>query len=251
MTGLKFIVRTLVPVTAALLSSCIDCREEYWLRADGSGRAELTYLLPAAVAAAHGGEPGIREALVAFLKQTPEITSSNCEVVTRDKRVWIKIDASFDSALDLKDIVSRDSMKDLPAAANHLAGDIEAEMHGRTLDFQRRISAAAALPGSAFLPDSQLEGHRLTYIMHLPAVAGESNATRTEDGGRTLIWDVALSRAIREPVVTRFKMTVPIPWNLVSAIAVPLSLVSGGWLMLRRRKSRTRFPIGNSGNSVL
>ena len=36
---------------AALLSSCIDGREEFWLRGDGSGAAEVVYEVPAAAAA--------------------------------------------------------------------------------------------------------------------------------------------------------------------------------------------------------
>lgn len=251
MTDLKLIARLLVLAVAGLLSSCIDGREEYWLQADGSGRAEITYQLPAAVAAGHGGEPGLRKLIAGFLKNTPEITTSTVDVATLENRVRVTLHASFDSAFALKDLASGDSRDGLPAAASHLVGEVTANLSGRTLDFTRTIRAAKALPGAAFLPASRFDGHRLLYIMHLPAAAMETNATHVEDAGRTLIWDIPLARALREPVITRFMMEAPIPWRFVSAIAVPLSLATCGLLFLRIRRSLTRFPGGNRGNSVL
>jgi hypothetical protein len=55
-----------------------------------------------------------------------------------------------------------------------------------------------------------------------------------EDAGRTLIWDIPLAQAVKSPVITRFKMDMPIPWTLVSCIAIPLSLACG--VMIRRMK---------------
>jgi hypothetical protein len=251
MTGLRPIARILIVAIAGMLSSCIDCREEYWLHADGSGRAELIYTIPAAAAAVHGGESGVRDMITAFLKQTPQFTTSTLEVATKDKRIQVKLNATFDSALDLKDIISGDHLKTLPAAATSLIGDLSADIRGRSVDFSRKISPSKALPGSAFLPASQYQGHRLHYIMHLPAVPTDSNATRIEDGGRTLVWDIPLATAIRTPPVMRFKMDIPIPWKFVSAIAILISLASGGFIFLRIRKSRNRFPVGNPQISVL
>lgn len=250
MTASTPIVRVVLVIIAGLLSSCIDSREEYWLQADGSGRAEFTYRMPAAVATAHGGDSGIRNMIADFLKQTPELAASHYEVVTEENRVRVTVTAAFDSALALKDIVSRNSHKSLPSAATHLAGIVTADMQWNTLDFSRKISASRALPGSAFLPASKFDGHRVLYIMHLPAVPSESNATRVEDFGRTLVWDIPLAQAVKSPVVIRFKMAVPIPWRLVSAIAIPL-LAAACALAFHSRKSRNRFTLGNPGNSVM
>lgn len=227
----------LLSATAIQLTSCIDSHEEYWLEADGGGRAEVTYTLPAAVARMHGGDSGIREIVTGFLHKTPEITSSGCEVVTRENRTCVTIRAAFDSALDLKDLASGQSIQSLPSAASHLAGQVRAGLSGRTLDFNRTITPSKALPGSAFLPASQFAGHRLVYIMHLPAAATDSNATRVEDSGRTLVWDIPLEQALGSPITTRFKMEIPVPWTLVTTIALPLSL-AGGFAWVRLRKSR-------------
>ncbi len=243
MSPLRFIFRLSVIVIAACFCSCIDSREEYWLEADGSGRAEITYHLPAAAAAVHGGESGLRELVAGFLKETPEIANSACDVIIEGKRVRIKINVAFDSALDLREIGNGAAMKTLPAAATYLAGEVTAGLRGRTLEYARKISTSKALPGAAFLSAAQLDGHRMTYIMHLPAAPIESNATRVENAGRTLVWDIPLSQALKSPVVTRFKMQIPIPWSLVSAIAIPLSGVACGAMLLRRRKLRNRFPL--------
>ncbi len=42
MKYLNYAVRILLLAFTALLCSCIDSREEFWLQADGSGRAEIT-----------------------------------------------------------------------------------------------------------------------------------------------------------------------------------------------------------------
>lgn len=243
----RFFLVAMLPV---FFGSCIDGREEFWLKPDGSGRAQLTYHLPGAAAALHGGESGIREMITDFLGRTPEITSSDCEVRTEGDRVRVGIQVGFKSALALKNALAGDSLKSLPGAASHLAGEVRADLRGTTLDFSRRITPAKALPGATFLGGPQLEGHRLTYIMHLPVAAAESNATRVEDSGRTLIWDLPLAQAVKTPVFTRFRMQVPIPWKWVAAIAVPLCLAIG-FVFIRFRRSRARFPGGNSPPSVL
>lgn len=242
MISWKSAIRCLVIAAMGILSSCIDSREEYWLQADGSGRAEMTYHLPAAAAAAHGGESGIREMIDGFLKQTPEITTSSCEVGTHGERLRVTITITFRSALAMRDVMAGDTLKSLPTAAAHLAGEVTADLRGRTLDFNREISPSKALPGAVFMPASRFAGHRLIYIMHLPAAATESNASRVENDGHTLVWDIPLAQALKAPVVTRFKMRIPIPWSLVTAVAIPLSLATCGLIVLRRRKPRPPAP---------
>lgn len=250
MSSHPIILRMLAAALAVLLASCIDCREEYWLRADGGGRAALTYHLPLAAAAMHGGESGLRAVISDFLGKTPEFSASACEVATVGDRVRVDVRVEFASALALQKALAGDSLKDLPGPASALAGDIQVELRGRTLGFSRRIEASRAVPGAAFMPGSAWDGHRLTYIMHLPAAAVDSNATRTHDGGRTLVWDLPLAAALRQPVESRFRMQMPVPWPLVAAIATPLALV-GMFIAGRLWKPRLRFPIGKSTVRVL
>ena len=174
-------LRSITVIVACFLTSCIDCREEVWLAADGSGRVDISYTLPAAAAKFQGGEEGIRKMLGKLLADTKEIHSSSYEVTTLKDRLTIRVKASFDSALDLKEVSSGGPMHQLPSSAGGLAGKVEAKLSGRSIDLKRTISPGAALPGSRFMPASNFRDHRLVYIIHLPLAAKESNAARTEN----------------------------------------------------------------------
>lgn len=224
---------------ACILTSCIDGREEIWLAADGSGRADVSYSLPASVAKFQGGEAGIRKLIGDFLAKTPEIQSSSHEVTTEGDRLKIHVRATFDSALDLKEISTGSSLGELPSSAAHLAGKVELKISGRTVDLSRTVSAGQALPGARFMPASSLDGHRMTYIMHLPMAALESNATQTENEGRTLIWDYSLADAVKAPVTTRFKAQIPIPGWFFGAVGGGAAVLAALVVFLARKR---RFP---------
>jgi len=239
----RHMIRIFLLAAAGLLASCIDGREEYWLEADGGGRAEIAYTLPAAAVQLQGGESAIRTMIAAFLKEAPGIRADSQQVVTEGNQTHIRLGFAFDSALDLMDYSKSGR---LPAAAAHLTGNVSAAIRGTTLDFSRTITPAKALPGFSLLPAAQLAERRLTYIMHLPAAAGYSNASRVKNSGRTLVWEFPLKAALQSPPVTRFKMPLPIPWHFVAGIALPISL-AGGVVFLRLRKTRkSRNPMRRS-----
>ena len=226
----RSMLRVLACAAAGLLASCIDGREEIWLNADGSGRAEVSYSLPAAAAKLQGGETGVQQMIEGFLKDTPAISASSCEVTTVGDRMHIRVRTSFDSALELKDISTGEALGKLPSSATGLTGDFKIDVHGLTVNFARTIKAGEALPGAGFIPVSRFKDRQLTYIIHLPQAATDSNATRTENSGRTLVWDFPLAVAIQGPVVTRFTAPVPLPrwavvtvWILAALIAVPVA----------------------------
>ena len=239
----RYLLRLLWVAATVSLVSCIDGREEIWLNADGSGRADIRYSLPASAAAFQGGEAGVRRMIGDFLNNTPAIAASGYEVTTEADRLKIRVRASFDSALDLKEIAEGNSLEKLPSSAGNLAGEVKVNVRGLTVDFCRTISAGKVLPGSAFMPASNFEGRNLTYIVHLPAAATETNATRVEDGGRTLVWEFPLAQAIKSPAITRFKTRMPIPsWLLASACAAALS--TGLLAFFGIRKLRTAWQTG-------
>ena len=241
MAMVRHIVRSLTVISACVMVSCIDGREEIWLNANGSGRADVRYSLPAAAARFQGGEAGVRRLIGEFLKKTPAIATSSFEVMTEQDRLKIHILATFDSALDLKEISKGKSLEKLPSSASHLAGEMSVDLHGRTVAFSRTIAPGKALPGAIFLPASQFQGRNLTYIIHLPTAASESNATRTEDAGRTLVWDYPLAVAIQNPVTLRFKAKIPIPpWLVVAGAAVVflLAYFTVRWKIRSRKRLR-------------
>jgi hypothetical protein len=235
----RSIVRILACVATALLASCIDGREEVWINADGSGRAHVSYSLPAAAARFQGGEIGVRRMIEGFLKDAPGISSSSCEVTTEGDRLKIQVRTTFDSALELKEISKGDAMSRLPSSASGLTGDFQVAVRGLSIDFARTIKAGDTLPGAGFIPVSQFKDRQLTYIFHLPKAATSSNATRTENSGRTLIWDFPLAQAIQGPVTTRFTAPIPLPRWAVLSICVVGTVIVFGSRKLFRKKVRT------------
>jgi hypothetical protein len=236
-------LRAAAILLALVCSSCLECREEFWLEADGSGRAEIRASVPASVLAMQGGEAKVGKLLAEFLRDTPEIRGSTYQIRREGDRAAIDLDLTFTSALDLAEVTKGPSAKALPEAATHLAGEIETRFRGRTLELERSVAPGKALPGSAFLPASTFEGRRLVSIVHLPEPAFDHNATRVGNGGRTLIWDVPVAEAMRKPMVSRFKMKVPVPWGLVAGIGIPVCLLAA-WGFARWRNARQRRAAG-------
>lgn len=234
----RVVSRILLLAAAALVASCIDGHEEYWIDAHGGGRAEIRYSLPQSFARMEGGDAGIRKIVSDFLKETPAITSSEYDVVTTNHITTVTLHAKFDSALKLAEAVNGPSIHHLPAAANHLLGEIKAETHGRIVELTRKTTPVQAIPGADWMPVTSFNGNALTYIIHLPNPAMESDATRTTDGGRTLIWEIPLEKTLKSPAVIHFKMEVPIPWKIIGAVAISVSVLIGVWF-LRRRKIRS------------
>lgn len=238
MAWLRYSLRALAALTASLLVSCIDGREEFWLNADGSGRADIAYSLPAAAAKFQGGESGVRAMIADFLSKTPALTSSACEVTTIGDRLQIRVSGAFKSISDFKQVATGSPLDQLPSSTNQLAGEMMAKREGLSFAFSRTISPGKALPGALFMPKSQFEGRNLTYIVHLPNAATESNATRIEDDGRTLIWKFPLAQALRSPVTTRFKAPIPLYTRLVTAAGCTVIFAVGAFVVLKLRRKR-------------
>ena len=240
MKSSRAIVRLLALLGTLLLVSCIDGHEEFWIRADGSGRAEITYSLPAAAARFQGGAAGVEKLIADFLANTPAISASTHAVTVVDDRLTVSVAADFESVRELRKISGNGSMSKLPFSANVLSGDVTLDFGGRDVRASRVISAGKALPGSSILTASQFVGHRLTYVVHLPLAAKASNATRTEDGGRTLVWDFPLLEALRGPLMLHFEAPVPVPMRwLVGGIAAIVVLVLAVFVLVRKwRRAR-------------
>jgi hypothetical protein len=230
----RTISRVLATGIILMLVSCIDSREEFWIEANGGGRAQITYMIPSAAARMHGGDAGLRKLIGDVLHATPSIKQPRHEVVTTNGRTTVVVEFGFDSALDLMRTSHADSLDRLPTAASHFFGETDVQWSGRSLEITRKISPGLALPGASLMPASQLDGLLLT-IMHLPAAANESNATRTENNGRTLVWETSFANAVKAPVRYRFKMDVPLPWSLLGWIVAPIALLCGAVWVRRVR----------------
>lgn len=239
MRFLRFAALATIAFTSLLVSSCLDGREEVWINADGSGRADFTYEIPAQAARLRGGVEGV-DRLVAELLET--VPSASHEVVQEDDRLRVRVKVAFQSPDDLKSITSSGTKTKNLASFDHMKGIFDVQRSFRTVDFTRTISPGKALP-TIIIPPSELAGRKLTYIVHLPVVPTESTATKVENGGRTLIWERPLSGAVRQPIVVHFKAKIPIPpWLIAAAAAVLLLVVTAVVALVVRRRQRA----GNS-----
>ena len=237
---LRRIALLLCPLLLCLfVSSCIDGKEEIWLNADGSGKAEFTYEIPASAAAFKGGAKGVDELIAGLLEGHPRATHST---VKDGDRLKIFVHLPFNSPQELQDLAGSEKSGSMPESFKSLAGTVDFKQSGRTIDISRTINPGRALPGARFYPESQLKGRQLNYIVHLPIPASGSNATRTEDSNRTLIWEVPLSKALRGPITTEFQAVIPIPPSWLLPLGIGLLIIGFGIFLLvrklRNRKSR-------------
>lgn len=227
-------------IIALLLNSCIDVREEYWIHQDGSARAELSYEIPTSAARSSGGSAGLQQKIDQMLRDRKEIHRFSTQLITEGDRTRILIRAEIENLRDLEGLTKNESLKNVPSNLKHLAGEVSADVQGLSILIKRRISVPDALPALLYIPEEQLQGHRMVYILHLPQAAISSNATDRWDDGKSLIWDLPLTQAIRKPFTTEFKTALPIPWRLIASIAAGLGILIAGFIRLRRRWNRKR-----------
>jgi len=228
MRKLPAIFRRLIVLAACLLfASCFDIREEVWIQRNGAGHAELRYTVPDSALLFYGGTSGVEKKIRELVATQPSLILDDVSVVVKDSRATVAVKISTKSMLSLLDLKKSESFQNLPESTANIAGHFDVRLRWLDLDFSRSVHVKEAL-GLASLAVSadDRENHRLTYIVHLPKAAKEHNATQVADGGKTLTWDYTLGEAIRKPVVTRFRATMPIPRYAWAAVAGLLLLIS-------------------------
>jgi len=233
MTFLRAAALAFLALIPLLLTSCIDGREEVWLNADGSGRADLTYDIPATAAKFQGGVAGVETLLDGVLKDFPGATK---EVRLEGGRLKVRVRLSFASADEISKISTSIAGGKTPKQFEYIAGQFEVSRRLRTVDFKRTVSPGKALP-TAFIPPSEFKNRKLMYILHLPVVPTESTADRSENGGLTQIWEQPLAAAIRKPMVIHFKAKIPVPGWLVGLVAGGFALLAVGLWACGKRKA--------------
>lgn len=235
------LLRLLTLALAPLLSGCFDIHEEYWLARDGSARAEFRYTVPSQALLLSDParlEQDIREAVAT----QPSLRLDAVQVTPAGDGVHIALNLSTDSIFDLVDVVKTARAGNFPASAADLAGRFEVHMKGLEVDFARTVKVSDALGlASIGIGRKDKELRRLSYIVHLPVVPKESNADRTEDGGRTLIWESTLGEAMKAPLVTRFRAPVPLQPQWIAAAAGGVLLLGLLVCLLWRRLRRKRL----------
>ncbi|MFC7338464.1 hypothetical protein ACFQY0_14815 [Haloferula chungangensis] len=221
-----------------LLSSCFDVREEIWVAADGSGRAEMTYTVPATSLKLIGGESELRNQIHKLIDSEPELQLDELTITTSEGEAAITLKASTPSMLSLIEMQDNEVIRNLPKAASSFAGEFDVEWEGLAIDFDRRIDLQRALGFAALAVSSDQRRKRsLQYIIHLPNRAAVHNATRTEDEGRTLIWEFSLGDALASPLEIDFLVHIPIPWWVYLILTLIAVLIIAILVKARRRSA--------------
>lgn len=226
-----------------LLSSCFDVREEIWIEADGSGRAELTYHFPPQALLALGGITEAKSTIQGFFDKQPDLTLDHLSLVSANGETTLQAAITVRSMLSLLKLKDSESFKSLPPAATDFVGAVQVKVTGNQIDFSRAINLRKALGFAALgINSTERANRRLTYIVHLPAAADSHNATRVVDGGRTLVWEKTLGDALEREFVSEFTAQIPLPWWWLLLLVLLLGLMAAVVLRLR---SRRRVPGAN------
>ena len=189
-------IRTAAALLCLAVSSCIDGKEEYWLERDGSGHAEACYDLPASLLALHGEQDFLHSIKAWMLDHKDQLQLDSLDADHHGDRTTITVRVSFDNVLRLASLARDPSLASASASTRALVGHLRFDHHGREVSFTRTVRPKDAIGSGRLLPKSETTDRHLTYILHLPEPPLESNATRTDDNGRTLIWESSLADAI-------------------------------------------------------
>ena len=218
---MSHVLRFLILGLTLLVTSCFEVREEIWIDARGGGRMQMDYSLPKAVVTPLGGEAGIREQVDVLLREAPELRLDEFLVTYEDDQVLIHAELSTDSMFSLLDLSDSAAVEGLPDAALKLIGEFEFQREGTDIAFARKVDVGSALGLAAMMiPRAEKTERRMSYIIHLPTPARFHSADRTEDEGRTLIWDKTLGEAIEDPMLMSFTAPIPLPWGWIAAALI-------------------------------
>jgi hypothetical protein len=222
-----------------MLAACVDVDEEFRLDSVGSGDARIRVSMPAGVLRLQGGETGVAKLLDDFLTRRPGIKPIDHGISVKNGRAHLDVRFRFDSPEELIGAMSVASDGQLPQVVADILGSAQIQTRWLQVHFSRVMNPGESLAGARLLPGIVLGDHRIRTTLHLPAQARSSNATRVEDGGRTLVWEHNLADAMARPVRQEFTMPMPIPWFGISATVFP-GLLLAGWIWFIRRRRRQR-----------
>jgi hypothetical protein len=235
--------RIFAGLACLLLTACFDIREELWVHRDGSGKAELTYVVPASTVMLTGGTEGLERKIRELIATQPMLKLEALSVTEGERGVTVAATVTTESMLSLVDLKKSDDMRTLPGAATDIAGDFDVRLQGLDIDFSRTIKVRDALGLAAIgVGAEDRKNRKLTYVLHLPKRAESSNAMIVEDDGKTLKWEATLGEAMSKPLVTSFRARMPVPvavWYGLGLVVVALTvLMRKVWKWRKRRAER-------------
>lgn len=241
------IYRILAGLFCFFLSACFEVHEEIWVHRDGSGRGEFTYTVPQSAIDLGGGQDEIEQKIRALIAKNPPLAIEHISFTTAPDETIVSVAISTSSLLALRKIADSNKGSDTASQFRRFAGDFDIQIAGLDIDFSRTINVRKALGLASFaVGGSDRKNRHLTYIVHLPNAAKSSNATSTEDEGRTLIWEKTLGDALKKPLTTHFHAAMPIPWwGYASLVILTVGIIALVWWVLKKCRNHSRKSLGN------
>jgi len=232
----------LLALPLLLLSSCIEGEEEVWINQDASGRVKARYSIPPLAMK----QIGVPEDYVRAIKLVDEredgIAVQHVSFETIKGRVVFELQATFDNALDLLEIAKRSEqvfVDEANANPNHLdalSGEIDVGMETLNPFFSRQVALGGLFPTMVRKSPKMLGKSNFKYTIHLPVEVKETNAHEISDDKRTVSWTFLLKEYAEDPMVMKVKTAFPLPWWILTLLALILFFVI--WLIWKRRKRR-------------
>lgn len=226
-------------IIVAMLSSCLDGHEEYWINRDSSGRLEARYLLPSVAIANMGGEAAMRTKIENYFAGQKTVSMKHLSLSNQQGSVILDIKVEFTQASDFIALLNGgagDTTDVEPDALDMLLGKMTANREGLSIAIQRDVDIRKLFPQGLFkLTGEQTRDRNLEYIIHLPVIPHTSNAHEITDGGKTLRWNYPLSQALQEPLFLKVLAPIPIPSWIFGIIAL---LLCGGFFWIWRKTKK-------------
>src|SRR6476660_2473852 len=114
----RYLLRAFSGLLACLLlAGCFDIKEELWIHRDGSGKAELTYVIPSSALIVTGGIEGLERKIRDMMATQPKLNLDALDLKETEAGVRVAAKISTDSILSLLDLKRDESARQLPGAA--------------------------------------------------------------------------------------------------------------------------------------
>src|SRR5215468_1408829 len=212
--------RIRVALTLGLLlacAGCIDYEEEVWLKADGSGTAQMTVKFPEQLMAmAPGGKPPFsKEEAGKGFANAPGVRVVKVEEIHEAGTVGFRVHLSFDSLPHLEQALRRKPSNGAGAPISG-SGQLSLARQGGSWRFHRVVTSnkptaakSARDPSAESMMALFFANHYMTYRYHFPYKITSANTTQIDAKTNTAEWKFPLAQAVSNDLEMQAELKPP------------------------------------------
>ncbi|MGJ8694921.1 MAG: hypothetical protein ACSHYF_01265 [Verrucomicrobiaceae bacterium] len=220
------------------LNSCIEGEEEIWINLDASGKIRAHYEFPPALRAQLGDPANIVSAIEQIDEAEDGIEVQQIQFSQVGSKLVFHLEATFDDARDLLEMTERSAPVLIeeagmqPEELDAVAGDIDLNVDGLTVNLSRAISLGNFFPEMIRRNPSLLGKSNFRYLIHLPFPATKTNAHEVTNNGKSLSWIFVLRDHVDSPMALSFETQIRPPWWMLMLLGLIVILIA--YLLWRR-----------------